>query len=63
MEYLRARGEHADVPLHAMLATFREKYPHMYGGLATAEAVSLGDADFNRDVEEEIADTPAERST
>ncbi|HME68304.1 MAG TPA: transglutaminase family protein [Myxococcota bacterium] len=63
MEYLRGRGEHADVPLDAMLATFREKYPHMYGGAAAAGAASLGDADFSRDVEKEIADAAAGRST
>jgi transglutaminase-like putative cysteine protease len=55
MEYLRARGEHAEVPLDAMLATFREKYPQMYGADASARATSLGEGDFDRDVEGETA--------
>ena len=55
MEYLHARGEYADVPLDAMRDTFREKYPQMYGALVAAGAASLGDADFGRDVEKEVA--------
>jgi transglutaminase-like putative cysteine protease len=42
MEYLAYRGEFADVPLEAMLETFRGSYPKL--GLAP-------DADFERDVE------------
>lgn len=52
MEYLHSRGEYAEVPLEAMRATFREKYPRMYGALT---ASPLGDADFGRDVEQESA--------
>jgi transglutaminase-like putative cysteine protease len=61
MEYLCARGEYADVPLDAILATFREKYPHMYGAAAGAGAASLGDRDFDRDVEGERAEAAAGR--
>lgn len=56
MEYLRARGEHAEVPLDAMLATFREKYPQMYGATTSAGTSSLGEGDFDRDVEGERAE-------
>ncbi|MDJ0848036.1 MAG: transglutaminase family protein [Myxococcota bacterium] len=47
MEYLSQRGEFADVPLEAMLATFREFYPDMG---------DWGEADFDRDVERETAE-------
>ncbi len=46
MEYLNQRGEFADVPLEAMLETFRRFYPDMG---------DWGEADFERDVERETA--------
>jgi transglutaminase-like putative cysteine protease len=61
MEYLRARGEHAEVPLDAMLATFREKYPHMYG--AGTGARSLAEGDFDREVEGEMPEAETGRDT
>ena len=45
MEYLRDRGEFADVPIEEMHRTLREMYPSMAG--------DFGEADFDRDVEEE----------
>jgi len=49
MEYLAYRGEFADVPLDAMLETFRHRYP---GSRLAAEGAFQG-ADFERDVEAE----------
>ncbi|WP_211242704.1 transglutaminase-like domain-containing protein [Sinimarinibacterium sp. CAU 1509] len=46
MEYLNLRGEHDDVPLADMRATFAEHYAHMS---------RLGDADFDADVALETA--------
>jgi len=43
MEYVRDRGEFADVPLEDLQKTFREKYPSMEFG--------FGNADFDRDVD------------
>ncbi len=57
MEYLHARGEYVEVPLEAMQATFREKYPAR--GVAGSAADSQDDADFDREVEKEVADGPA----
>lgn len=47
MEYVRERGEFADVPLEDIQATFREKYPGM--------SLGMDGADFDRDVEAETA--------
>jgi transglutaminase-like putative cysteine protease len=50
MEYLRYRGEFADIPIDAILATFREIYP----GRRFVDDAPMGeDADFDRDVEAE----------
>jgi transglutaminase-like putative cysteine protease len=49
MEYLAYRGEFADVPLDAMLRTFRERYPDS----RIASAGALDGGDFERDVEAE----------
>jgi transglutaminase-like putative cysteine protease len=61
MEYLRARGEYAEVPLDAMRATFREKYPAMSGRASGASEASLGDGDFEREVAGEMANAAARR--
>ncbi len=61
MEYLRARGEYVEVPLDAMLATFREKYPAMYARASGAGEAPLGDGDFERDVAGEMAEAAARR--
>jgi len=45
MEYLRYRGEFADVPLDDMIETFRREY--------TPDESSWGKADFDREVEQE----------
>lgn len=47
MEYVRERGEFADVPLADIQQTFREKYPGM--------SLGMDGADFDRDVEAEVA--------
>jgi len=47
MEYVRERGEFADVPLDEIQNTFRVHYPNMVSG--------LDGADFERDVEAEVA--------
>jgi transglutaminase-like putative cysteine protease len=46
MEYLAQRGEFADVPIEAMLSTFRERYPD-------SKLVATRGADFDADVEAE----------
>jgi len=58
MEYLRYRGEYADIPIDEISATFSEFYPYMKlrsagsAGAAGAEGSPLGEgADFDRDVE------------
>jgi transglutaminase-like putative cysteine protease len=48
MEYLNYRGEFADLPLDAIVATFLEKYP-------TPVDYAAGSADFDKDVEEETS--------
>jgi transglutaminase-like putative cysteine protease len=48
MEYVRERGEFADVPFDAMRATFQAKYRHLGGS-------GWEDGDFEREVDEEIA--------
>lgn len=50
MEYVNERGEFDDVPLEAMLATFREKYP----GMAIGQD-SFGQRDFEAEVDAEVA--------
>jgi transglutaminase-like putative cysteine protease len=47
MEYLRNRGEFADVPLDQILATFRKEY--------LAESNILDGSDFDQDVDEETS--------
>ena len=47
MEYVRDRGEFADVPFEAMLATFREKYPSLGAGI-------WEQGDFEREVDAEV---------
>ena len=49
MEYLKERGEYADVPLAAIMATFAEHYAWM-----THAGTGIG-GDFDRDVEVETA--------
>jgi transglutaminase-like putative cysteine protease len=46
MEYVRDRGEFADVPLEDLQRTFRERYPSMNLGFEKA--------DFDRDVADEV---------
>jgi transglutaminase-like putative cysteine protease len=46
MEYLAYRGEFADVPIEAMLETFRARYPN-------SSLMATAGADFERDVEAE----------
>jgi len=56
MEYLNERGEFDDVPIDAMVATFREKYPKMaIGGAAFAQR------DFDAEVDAEVG--PPNRSS
>jgi transglutaminase-like putative cysteine protease len=51
MEYLRERGQYADVPLDEMLATFGRRYPESrFGSAGSAE---LAGADFEADVARE----------
>jgi len=54
MEYVRDRGEHADVPLASIQKTFAEVYAHLDAGdAAQAAAERGGDADFEAELEEE----------
>jgi hypothetical protein len=54
MEYVRDRGEHADVPLASIQKTFAEVYAHIDpGGAAQDAAERGGDADFEAELEEE----------
>jgi transglutaminase-like putative cysteine protease len=46
MEYVRDRGEFADVPLEDLQRTFRERYPSMN--------LEFENADFDRDVADEV---------
>jgi len=48
MEYLRSRGEFADVPLEEMIASFIEKYPEL-------KDLSGFGGDFDRDVDRETS--------
>ncbi|MHA7837199.1 MAG: transglutaminase-like domain-containing protein [bacterium] len=55
MEYVHERGEFEDVPLDAILETFASAYPGLsFEGRATDSAFG-SDADFDRDVEAEVA--------
>jgi len=47
MEYLRNRGEFADLPLDRIIATFQKEY--------LAKGNDLGGSDFEKDVEEETS--------
>ena len=49
MEYVRDRGEFADVPIEDIQRTFREHYPSL--------GIGFADADFESDVAEETART------
>jgi hypothetical protein len=54
MEYLRDRGEHADVPLAAIQESFADVYAHLdMGAGGQTAAGSGGDADFEAELEEE----------
>jgi transglutaminase-like putative cysteine protease len=54
MEYVRDRGEHADVPLASIQETFAGVYAHMdMGGTQGAPAESSQNADFEAELEEE----------
>jgi transglutaminase-like putative cysteine protease len=54
MEYVRDRGEHADVPLASIQKTFAEVYAHLdMGGAQQAAAATGRDADFEAELEEE----------
>jgi transglutaminase-like putative cysteine protease len=48
MEYLKYRGEFADVPLDRIIATFLEEYP-------VPESYALEATDFEKDVDEETS--------
>lgn len=48
MEYLRYRGEHTDVPLADMIATFHREYP-------VPEDLTAQAGDFEKDVDEETS--------
>jgi hypothetical protein len=54
MEYVRDRGEHADVPLASIQKTFAEVYAHLeMGGTQGTPAESSQGADFEAELEEE----------
>ncbi len=54
MEYVRDRGEHADVPLAAIQETFADVYAHLdMGGGRQAAREGDEDADFEAELEEE----------
>jgi hypothetical protein len=54
MEYLRDRGEYADVPLASIQETFAGVYAHLEMGGAKQDAAEGGaDADFEAELEEE----------
>jgi transglutaminase-like putative cysteine protease len=57
MEYLRYRGEHAEPPIEAMAATFREHYPYHRAEEAERAAAGgvLGTGEFDREVAAEAA--------
>ncbi len=53
MEYVNERGEFADLPLDAMVATFREEYPAMAFEGDDADHAFGAEADFDKDVADE----------
>ena len=54
MEYVRDRGEHADVPLASIQETFAGVYAHLdMGGTQGAPAEGSQNADFEAELEEE----------
>ncbi len=55
MEYVHEHGEFDDVPLDAMLATFAAEYPAVTFERDGSDAAFGADADFDRDVEAEVA--------
>jgi len=62
MEYVRDRGEHADVPLAAIQETFSGVYAHMdMGGIGGVPAESSQNADFEAELEEEARSRERER--
>jgi hypothetical protein len=52
MEYVKDRGEYADTPIDAMIATFREKYVRMMA----AQEAGRSRGDFEAEVEAEVAE-------
>ncbi len=63
MEYVRDRGEHADVPLAAMQETFAEVYAHLdMAGTQGAPAEGSRGADFEAELEEEARSRAASGS-
>jgi transglutaminase-like putative cysteine protease len=63
MEYVRDRGEHADVPLASIQKTFAEVYAHLeMGGTEQDAAESSRDADFEAELEEEARNRAASGS-
>ena len=54
MEYVRDRGEHADVPLASIQETFADVYAHLDMGGAQQDAAERGgDSDFEAELEQE----------
>jgi transglutaminase-like putative cysteine protease len=51
MEYVNDRGEYADAPLDAIVATFRERYAK----LAMRDGLSFAQRDFDAEVEAEVS--------
>ena len=63
MEYVRDRGEHADVPLAAIQETFSGVYAHLaMDGAQGASAEIAGDDDFEAELEEEARSRAASGS-
>jgi transglutaminase-like putative cysteine protease len=52
MEYVKDRGEYADTPIDAMIATFRKKYVQMMA----AQEAGLSRGDFEAEVKAEVAE-------
>jgi hypothetical protein len=63
MEYVRDRGEHADVPIESIRKTFKEVYAHL-DMVETKGTLSEGsqDADFEAELEEEAKSRAANGS-
>ena len=63
MEYVRDRGEHADVPLASIQETFSGVYAHLdMGSGRQTDAESDGDADFEAELEQEARSRAASGS-